>query len=160
MELFLPIALILVGLSLVAIEVAVLPGTNVVGVLGVLGAAVGVVVAFVQYGAVGGVGALVGTAVVGGGLAYLLVESGAWDRFVLTDSLVTPSPTAEDAASRTHDIGARGEALTPLRPEGVVSLGGERREARTEGPFVAAGSRVRVVAIDRRGLVVRLEEEA
>ncbi len=87
MELLVPIALILVGLALVAVEVTVVPGFNVVGVIGVLGAAVGVVVAFAEYGPVGGLGTLAATLLAAGGTAYVLYESGAWDRFVLSDSL-------------------------------------------------------------------------
>ncbi len=158
MEMLIPIALILVGLALVVVEVTLVPGTNVVGVIGVLGAAVGVVIAFVEGGLGGGAFALVGTLAAGGGIGYLLWESGAWDRFVLSDSLRRDAD-ADNVAdlSRTRLIGREGTAATPLRPEGVVNVDGERVEARTEGAFVATGSRVRVVAIDRHRAVVRLE---
>jgi len=157
MELLVPIALILVGLALIVVEVTLVPGTNAVGVLGVLGAAVGIVIAFVEGGVSGGAFALVGTLAAGGAIGYLLWESGAWEKFVLSDSLRRDAD-ADDAAdlSRARLIGREGTAATPLRPEGVVDLDGERIEARTEGAFVATGSRVRVVAIDRHRAVVRL----
>lgn len=158
MELLIPIGLILVGLALVAVEITLVPGTNVIGVMGVIGAATGVVVAFVEGGMVGGVGALIGTILAGAALGYLLYESGAWNRFVLTDSIRRDAEADQaEEVSRTSLIGRTGIAATPLRPEGVVDLGGERVEARTEGAFVAAGSAVRVVAIDRQRAVVRLE---
>ena len=158
MEMLIPIALILVGLALVVVEVTLVPGTNVVGVMGVLGAAVGVVIAFVEGGLSGGVFALVGTLGAGGAIGYLLYESGAWERFVLTDSLRRDADADQVAdLSRARLIGQQGTAATPLRPEGVVDVAGERVEARTEGAFVATGSRVRVVAIDRHRAVVRLE---
>ena len=157
MEMLIPIALILVGLALVIVEITLVPGTNVVGVLGILGAAVGVVIAFVEGGVGGGVFALLGTLAAGGALGYLLWESGAWDRFVLTDSIRRDADIdAEVDLSRARLIGSEGVAATPLRPEGVVDLGSERVEARTEGAYVAAGSRVRIVAIDRQRAVVRL----
>ena len=87
MELLIPIALILVGLALVAVEVTLVPGFNVIGVFGVVGAAVGVVYAFVEYGMAGGLGTLVATVLAAGGLVFFLWESGAWDRFILSDSL-------------------------------------------------------------------------
>ncbi|MEM1057097.1 MAG: NfeD family protein [Bacteroidota bacterium] len=158
MELLIPIALILVGLALVAVEVTLVPGTNVVGVLGVIGAATGVVIAFVEGGMVGGMGALVGTVLASAVMGYLLWESGAWNRFVLTDSLRRDADADRVIeTSRAALIGRTGVAATPLRPEGVVDLSGERVEARTEGAFVAAGSAVRVVAIDRHRAVVRVE---
>ena len=158
MELLVPIALILVGLALIVVEVTVVPGFNVVGVLGVLGAAVGVVVAFVEYGVTGGLGTLAATVLAAGGVAYLLIESGAWDRFVLTDTLTRgDSEDPVDAESRSRLLGKTGTALTPLRPGGVAEVGGARVEVETEGAFVAAGSEVRVVALDRRRVIVRME---
>lgn len=159
MELLLPIALILVGLALVAIEVTLVPGFQVVGVLGVIGAGIGVVYAFVAFGAYGGLVATVGTAGGAAALAFLLRESGAWQRFVLTDSIRRDADAdAREQASRAHLIGQTGTALTPLRPSGVAEFGDARVEVETEGAFVAAGSRVRVVAMDRRRFVVRLDE--
>ena len=159
MELLIPIALILVGLALIVVEVTVVPGFNVIGVVGVLGAAVGVVYAFVEYGWAGGLGTLVATVLAAGGLAYVLVESGAWDRFVLTDSLRRDADAdAAESESRARLLGKLGTALTPLRPGGVAEVEGARVEVETEGAFVAAGSRVRVVALDRRRILVRIDE--
>lgn len=158
MELLIPIGLILVGLALVVVEITLVPGTNIVGVLGLIGAATGVVIAFVDGGVVGGFSALAGTLVAGGALGYLLWDSGAWGRFVLTDSIRRDAEADQETeVSRASLIGRTGVAATPLRPEGVVDLDGERVEARTEGAFVAAGSAVRVVAIDRHRAVVRVQ---
>ncbi|WP_420455220.1 NfeD family protein [Rubrivirga sp.] len=159
MEILVPVALILVGLALVVVEVTVVPGLNVVGVIGVLGAAVGVVVAFAEYGTAGGLGTLAATILTAGGLAYVLYESGAWDRFVLSDSLRRDADAdAAETESRSRLLGRTGVAVTPLRPGGVADLGGERVEVETEGAFVAAGSRVRVVALDRQRVRVRIDE--
>jgi len=158
-ELVVPIALILVGLALVVVEVTLVPGFNVIGVVGVLGSAVGVVYAFVEYGVAGGLGTLAATMLAAAGLAYVLVESGAWDRFVLTDSLRRDADAdAAESESRARLLGKSGTALTPLRPGGVADVEGARVEVETEGSFVAAGSRVRVVALDRRRILVRLDE--
>ena len=158
MELLVPIALILVGLALIVVEVTVVPGLNVIGVAGVLGAAVGVVVAFVEYGVAGGLGTLAATVLAAGGVGYLLVESGAWDRFVLTDTLTGgDAEAADEAESRARLLGKTGTAITPLRPGGVAEVGGARVEVETEGAFVASGSAVRVVALDRRRVIVRME---
>lgn len=159
MELILPIALILVGLSLVAVEVTVVPGLNVLGVLGVIGAGVGVVLAFTSFGVVGGLLTLVATIGAAAALGYVLWDSGAWDRFVLSDSLRRDDAAdAAEQAARSDVLGHAGVAVTPLRPSGVVRIGERRIEAETEGAFVAAGSAVRVVAMDRRRYIVRVED--
>ena len=159
MELLLPIALVLVGLVLVIIEVKLVPGTHVIGVAGMLGMAVGIVTAFVEFGLVGGVLVLVGTVAAAAGLLYVLWESGAWDKLVLTDSLRRDAEADRTAdETRARIVGQTGTAVTPLRPTGVAEIGGERLEVTTEGAFVAAGSRLRVVAIDRRRTIVRPDE--
>lgn len=158
MELVVPIALILVGLALVGVEVTLIPGFNVIGVIGVLGAAAGVVLSFVEFGAAGGFVALAGTLVAAGGLGYALWESGAWDRLVLTDSLRRgDGEEATETETRARLVGLSGQAITPLRPGGVAEIDGQRVEVATEGAFVASGSRVRVIAINRRQVLVRLE---
>lgn len=157
MTLLIPIALILLGLALVAVEVYLVPGFNVVGVMGVILAGAGVGYAFVEGGAVGGLAAMAGTCVVGGLLLAVLWRTGAWDRFILNDSL-----PREDADARTESrarlIGKAGVALSPLRPTGVAEVEGERVEVCSDGPFIAAGSRIRVVAMDRTRFLVRLAE--
>src|SRR5690606_21225431 len=108
----------------------------------------------------GGLLSLVG-AVAGGALVFTyLWRSGAWDRFVLADDLRRdPLADSVEQETRARLIGRSGTALTPLRPTGVVEIDGERVEVVTEGAFVSAGSRVRVVAMDRRRYFVRLADE-
>lgn len=155
-----PVVLILLGLALLAAEVYLVPGVNVVGVVGVLSAGVGVVYAFMTGGTLGGFLALVG-ALAGGGLLFTyLWRTGAWDRFVLADELRPDALTERtEQETRTRLLGRTGVALTPLRPTGVVDIDGTRVEVLTEGAFVASGSRVRVVAMDRRRYFVRLADE-
>lgn len=161
MTFLVPVILILVGLALLAVEVYLVPGINIVGVIGVLAAGVGVIYAFVTGGALGGVLALVG-AVAGAGLLFTyLWRTGAWDRFVLADELRPDALVeSEEQETRARLLGRTGVALTPLRPTGVVDIDGTRVEVLTEGSFVAAGSRVRVVAMDRRRYFVRLSDES
>jgi membrane-bound serine protease (ClpP class) len=158
-ELLVPILLIVVGLGLIALEVYVVPGLGVVGFTGGGSIIAGVIYAFVVIGAAGGVTAALGALVVGGGMFYLMWESGAWDRFVLAADLRRDV----DADAREHDarsryLGRGAVAVTPLRPGGIVEVDGERVEVQTEGEFIAAGSEVRIVAMDRRRFFVRMAD--
>src|SRR5690606_22059127 len=105
----------------------------------------------------GGIMLLAGTLVVGGGMFYYLWTSGAWDRFVLATSLRRDDAAEQrEAEDRSRFLGKVGRAMTPLRPTGVVEIDGERLEVVTEGEFIAAGSAVKIVAMDRRRYFVRL----
>jgi len=157
MEFFLPIALILVGLGLIAVEVYLVPGFNVVGIFGFIVILFAIGYTFTESGLLGGIYVIVGTAIAGGGLFYWMWSSGAWDRFVLGTTITGERPGEDrETERRAKYLGKTGVAVTPLRPTGVARIDGERIEVATEGDFIAAGSNVRVVAMDRRRFFVRL----
>lgn len=159
MEILVPIALIVVGLVLIVVEVYLVPGFNVVGILGFLVLVFAIGFAYTETGMAGGTVALVGTVAAGGGVFYVLWRSGAWDRFVLSTNLKRDDESVvRESEQRARYLGRTGVAITPLRPTGVAEIDGERIEVVTEGEFIAAGSGVRVVAMDRRRYFVRLSE--
>jgi membrane-bound serine protease (ClpP class) len=146
-------------LALIAVEVYLVPGFNVVGVFGFVVILFAIGYAFSETGLVGGIYALIGTVVVGGGLFYLMWTSGAWDRFVLATNLRSDEDSVvRESEHRAKYLGKSGVAMTPLRPTGVAEIDGERIEVVTEGEFIASGSKVRVVAMDRRRFFVRLAD--
>lgn len=160
MSFLIPIALIILGLVLLGVELHVTPGATVFGVLGVISIGVGVVIAFMTVGLIGGILSLSGALLAAGGLIWYLWQTGAWDRLILADVLGHDDPAEiAERESRSRWLGEVGTAVTPLRPTGIVEIGGERIEVLTEGAFVAVGSRVKVVAMDRRRYFVRLAEE-
>jgi len=157
LEFLIPIALVAIGISLILVEVYLVPGFNVVGIIGMLFILFAVGHTFVEYGIGGGAVAFVGSSVVIGGLFYWLWQTGAWDRFILATSLRRDDQLiARESEDRSRVLGQKGVAVTPLRPTGIVEIDGRRIEVRTEGEFIAAGSEVRVVAMDRRQYFVRL----
>ncbi len=158
MEILVPIVCILAGLLLITVEVYLIPGFNVIGILGALLMVFAVGYTYSESGLLGGTIALSGTLGSGIVLFVVLWRSGAWDRFILSTTLKTES----DAASRESDeraryLGRTGVAMTPLRPTGIAEIDGERVEVSTEGEFIAAGSNIRIVAMDRRRFFARLE---
>ncbi len=159
MDLLFPIALIVVGLALILMEVYLVPGFNIFGILGVLTILFAVGYAFSEGGAAFGVLALVGSGAAVAGVFWFLHATGAWERFVLSTSLRRdPSAVEREREVRKKFLGQYGVAVTPLRPTGVVEIDGERVEVATEGEFIASGSRVRFVAMDRRRYFVRLAD--
>lgn len=134
-----------------------MPGFNVVGILGFLMIVFTIGYVFTETGMMGGSITLFGTAAFGTALFYWLWKSGAWNRFILATSLRNDDESvARENEHRARYLGKTGTALTPLRPTGVIEVDGERIEVVTEGEFIAAGSQVRVVAMDRRRYFARL----
>ena len=147
------------GLALILVEIYLIPGFNVIGILGLIVILFAVGQAYVVMGALGGIIALAGALVAIVGTFYFLFQSGAWDRFVLSANLKKDdSEAALEREQRIRYVGQDGEAITPLRPSGVIEINGDRLEATTGGEFIAAGSLIRVMAMDRRQYFVRLSE--
>ena len=160
MELLIPIVLVVIGLGLIVAEVYLVPGFNVVGIMGFLLLVFAVGYSYSEGGFLGGTLALISTGGVTGGVFYLLWRSGAWERFVLATNLkADDSLVQRESEDRARYLGKVGTAATPLRPTGIAEIEGERIEVVTEGDFIAAGSRIRVVAMDRRRYFVRLAGE-
>jgi membrane-bound serine protease (ClpP class) len=156
MELLIPVVCLLIGLALIAAEVYLVPGLNVVGVLGLIVIVFGIGYSFDAHGVEGGLWAVGISASLVGATFYALYQSGAWEQFLAQTG--TSSRPSDDGAARSRYLGQTGRAVTPLRPTGVAEIGGERVEVVTEGGFIASGSQVRIVAMDRRRFFVRLAD--
>lgn len=157
MELLFPIGLVFVGVLLIVVEVYLIPGFNVAGITGAAVILFAVGLAFSDAGATGGVITLLAAVFLSAGTFTWMWKSGAWNRFVLETNLKRDDDDiARESENRSRYLGQSGVALTPLRPTGVAEIGGDRIEVVTEGDFIASGSRIKVVAMDRRRYFVRL----
>jgi membrane-bound ClpP family serine protease len=145
------IALLVAGLVLLAIEVLVIPGVGLVGVLGgaaVLGA---VALAWATLGIGYGLLAL-GAGVFATGLLFWAVpRTRVGRKMVLLETQQSGrGPDARLAAL----AGKEGRALTPLRPAGTVEIDDRAVDVVTDGLYVEAGTRVRVASVEGNRVVV------
>ena len=108
METLIPILCILAGLLLITVEVYLIPGFNVIGVLGALLIVFAIGYAYSESGLLGGTIALAGTLSSGVLLFVLLWRSGAWDRFILSTTLKTEADEAIRRKDKTHITHQRG----------------------------------------------------
>ena len=157
--------IILLGLGFLAlgIEVFVLPGFGVAGVLGLALIGASVVLAlvggapttgdFVTAGLV-----LLATAVITASVLYgwirHLPNSTRFRKVLLQDGHAAAEGYI--SAPPRHDlVGQSGIATTDLRPSGVVTVGEERIDAVTEGEYVSQGGRVKVLRSEGYRHIVR-----
>jgi len=157
-----PLFLILLGVALLAAEVFVIPGFGVAGIVGMAALAVGFL--FLATGStIGDTGAIdnqalldfglqfVFTAIVG--FALLLLASrffprvGPARRMILAPSGVPTTVTAPTGRAGPA-VGATGRATSPLRPAGTAEIDGELVDVVSDGTWISAGARVRVVAVE------------
>jgi membrane-bound serine protease (ClpP class) len=157
------VLLVTLGVLLLLVELFVLPGFGVAGVLGALavlagltlslfgaGASARTVVYAIARVAVSGVVAIAGSLVL---LRFLpLLPMGR--RLILAAALPGAERTAA-APERVRLVGVVGTALTPLRPAGIAELAGGRVDVVSEGDFIDPGQAVEVVLEAGSRVVVR-----
>ena len=151
------------GAVLIALEVLVIPGFGIAGILGtaaVLGAAVmGMVGQVPTFDQVFNAAGLVSLSIILVGVAtWALVRhlprSNRFSGLFLRDS--TSRETGYLSAPPREDlVGQRGVTSTDLRPTGVAIVNDERIHVVTEGPWLEAGTPIRVLEVASGRVLVR-----
>ncbi|WP_179884945.1 nodulation protein NfeD [Bacillus sp. AFS015802] len=77
-----------------------------------------------------------------------------FNKIILKDSTSTESGYVSNA-NRLDLIGKEGVTKTPLRPSGTVIVDDERIDAVTEGGFIKANERIKIVKVEGSRIVVR-----
>jgi membrane-bound serine protease (ClpP class) len=157
------IVMLALGLGALAIEILVLPGFGIAGVLGtalVAGATVMTLLGsaptsgdVVQAFAVLGTSIVITVAIAYAWLRHL-PNSGRFSGLLLRDQ-AEASEGFVAALPRGDLVGRQGVALTDLRPSGAANVAGERVDVVTEGEYIAVGSGVEVIRSDGYRHVVR-----
>ncbi len=139
------IALILViGFVLVATEVFLVPGTTVVGVIGLGVIGIGVYYAFKDYGMLVGGGVFLGTALLMGVLTSVGLKRMEKSKFNV--KAVIDSKVNEFDYSNIN-IGDEGVTLTALRPEGNAMINDEKVIVYSKGFYMDSDTIITVVKI-------------
>ena len=145
MEWLIVLMLILIGAILVVLEILVLPGINVAGILGFISIIAGVYFGYAYYGGVTGHLILAGTVVFGFGKT--------WKRL----SLDTRLEGTVEGIGDSVKAGDCGETLGRLAPMGNVKLGDMVVEAESRSGYIDAHRPVEVVKVLRNKVIVQLK---
>ena len=156
------IALILVGLALIAVEIFLIPGTFVAAIAGTICVLVGLVLSLQDFTFpdvsakpwqvsifLESIGRVLVSAL---GAALALLAFGRFldkvpgaSKLVLQTAIAGSAPAPEVSA----DLVCRhGHAVTQLRPGGKIDIDGEVFDVVAEGDFVAIGEPVEVLSVD------------
>jgi membrane-bound serine protease (ClpP class) len=145
------------GLILLLVELFVIPGFGVAGILGLATMVIAIVRIFPnegQWAYVLGYTTLFSVALVIG-FFFLLPRSRFTRLFALTARIETPNNNQQLPKDAPLLLGQRGTANTDLRPAGIASIGENRVDVVTEGDFIARGSAIEVVQVEGSRIVVR-----
>jgi len=144
--------LIVVGFLFLLLEILVLPGTNIAGIIGFVLIAIGVWQAYVVYGALAGSLTLAGSIVFSVISLYYSLKSGTWAKASLKKKIDSKVNLVDPQKIK---IGDTGKAVSRLVPMGKALINDEYFEVKTRGKYVDAGTEIQVINIEFNKITVK-----
>jgi membrane-bound ClpP family serine protease len=149
------VTLIVIGLSFLILEILVIPGTGVAGIIGFILIGIGVWQAYVYYGTNTGhwvlAGTIVGTIAI---LAYSL-RAKTWRRVMLKTSIKSKVNLIDEDKLNVGDLG---KSVSRLVPTGKAVFNDNFYEVRTMGEFLDPGVDIEIEKIEYHKIFVKQKE--
>lgn len=147
------ISLLVAGFLLIVLEMF-LPGL-IVGLCGAICLITAIIMTYISYGVQTGTWTLVGVIV--GGLIFILIWMKNFSRLALGQRLILhQSIKGTSPANLSAELkGMEGTAFTSLRPSGTALIQGKRYDVVTEGGWIEAGQKLKVVETEGSRIIVR-----
>lgn len=170
--------LFLLGLVLLGVEIFLIPGFGLAGAAGLGLIIVGLIVTFLEVPVFDPLFMpemhlarpllMVGFSVVGSILLVFVVARYLPElKSMEAIGISLPTTLNVDRGFSSHDmkpqegfVGRDGTAVSALKPSGIVLVEGTRLNVVTEGEYVEAGEKVRVVKVDGFRVVVQVEKQS
>jgi membrane-bound ClpP family serine protease len=151
MTIFAIILLILLGLLLLLIEFAVIPGVTIAGIGGFLLLAASVYIAFVSYGSGPGFITLTIVLIVAPGMIYYFFKSKSGKKMILESNIVGKVETINN---EKIGVGDTGKSIGRLAPSGKARINGEVVEAQSTGAYIDQNTEIRVLKVLSNKIIV------
>lgn len=145
------IFLVLFGLGLLVAEVIFVPGTTLVGIIGLFLTVAGIYMGFATFGNSTGYWLLAISGLIGIGATIYALRHDTWSRFSLSSS--NKSKVNEDFPNQLT-VGMRGKTMSELRPQGKAVFGDVISEVRTHGQYLSSNTEVRITKIQSNTIYV------
>jgi len=145
------ILLILLGLVLLMIEFAVIPGVTIAGIGGFVLMGISVYIAFADYGTGIGFATLAFVLIASPLLIYYFFKSRSGKKMILNSSILGKM---EYINTQKIAVGDTGKTIGRLAPSGKVKVNGEVMEAQSIGGLVDHNTEIRVLKILSNKIIV------
>lgn len=146
------IGLILIGISLLIVELIFIPGTTIFGIFGFVCLLFGIYIGYENFGTSSGTIILVSTLIVSIILVVYSLRSKSWDKFALKSSSKSRFNEEEKI---NLEPGQEGEAISYLRPSGKAEFDNKVWEVFAHDEFITSGTKVIIEKIDNRKIFVK-----
>lgn len=145
------LSLLLIGLVLIIVELVFIPGTTVVGLLGLIFTIVGIVISYSHFGNDIGFYILLTTMATTLAVLVYSFRSGAWSKFSLKSSM---NSKVNEGIMDALQIGDEGVTVSTLRPMGKAEFNSKTFEVKTSGNYIERGEKVKITQIESHQIVV------
>lgn len=144
-------SLLAIGLILVVTEIIFVPGTTLVGIIGLIVTIGGIYYAFIAFEthtawAIVGLTVLINFAVL-----FYGFRSGVWKKFALKESITS---RAFDDRLLGLEIGMEGKAVSDLKPIGKAEFLERIFEVKSNSGLIPVGSKVIITKLENNTIIV------
>ena len=145
-------ALIIIGLLFLVLEILVIPGTGVAGVVGFILIGIGIWQAYAYYGALAGHYTLAGTIILTLLTLMISLRSKTWKKIMLKSEINSKVNVIDEKKIQPGD---EGKTVSRLVPSGKALIKGDFYEVRTTGAFVDPDTWIIIEKIDQNLIFVK-----
>lgn len=150
------IILILVGLALLVLEILVVPGTGVAGIIGFAAMAAGIWMAYTRQGAQAGHITLIATLGVNLVGLVLALRSKTWKKAMLSTEINSKVNTIE---SGILEVGDNGETIGRCAPMGKAVFEDRFYEVSALEEFIDPGTKIEIIKISGNKIFIKQIKE-
>jgi membrane-bound serine protease (ClpP class) len=152
---FVTIGLIIFGFLLLLVEIFLIPGFNVFGVLGFIAIIGGIISGYSSLPQWQAHLVLFGSLLFSIILVRLLIRSKTWKKIVLDTVVSEAGSVTVQNAELANLVNREGIAYSLLRPAGLVLIDGQKYDVVSEGSFVEKNARITVLKVEGTRIIVR-----
>lgn len=153
---FLAPAIFFLGIVLLAIEIFVIPGFGITGILGILGIVAGIFMSFginnIAQAVLIVFVSLIADIILIIILARFILKSKGFKNIV---ALETDTAGYHSSVSYDNLLGCEGITDTFFRPSGNIIINDKKYDAITEGEFINKGAKIKVILVEGNKIVIK-----
>jgi Membrane-bound serine protease (ClpP class) len=150
------------GIGLLTVEVF-LPGFGLPGISGVILCAVSIGVTWANFGGMAALGITIVVLAVIAIAVSIALRSASNGRLAKSGIFLKDTESLEEGYSASEDLmvflGREGVTTTVMRPTGIAEFDGVRLNVMTDGDFMAANTKVKIVSVEGSRIVVKSVEQ-
>lgn len=149
---FILLSLLIVGLLLVLTEILFVPGTTLVGIIGVFFTAGGIYFAFLKFDTQTAWIILLLAVVFNFSAIIYGFRSGVWSKFALKDTI---SSHAFDERLVGLELGMEGKAISDIKPIGKAEIGDKIYEVKSDAGLIRAGTIIYIHKLENNKIIIK-----